>query len=275
MNTDVWLLGSLAGHRRGRFLGDLLDARPSAELPGGAGICLAFAGDFQGGDAEHQEHWLAWAKSPGRTLLLLPPLKPGDFPRPVEWKVEQMAEPCAAAAGTLPGLLAPEVRHRLSGVLQVPAGAAGRWDNGLAHTGYYRRHPHAGIFAVSCLPLWSAALLGRAALVEEWLCGLHELAGTPSAAPEEPAAAGFTPSPDHHAVLLHLCSGRFASREEALTALASSPLFTLPRERAEEALGDLERHELAKQGGLTEAGRSMVESGPYAAYAEALEATRP
>jgi len=275
MTSTVWLLGSLAGHRRGWFLGDLLGAQPATELPGGAGICLVFAGDFQGGDAGHQERWLIWTHTPGRTLLLLPPLKPGDCPRPIEWKVEQLPEPIAAPAGSLPGLLAPEVRHRLSGLLQVPAGPAGRWDNGSAHTGYYRRHPHAGIFAVSCLPLWSAALLGRAGLVEEWLGRLHELAGTPSPAPEQTGEGEFAPSPDHHAVLLHLCSGRFASREEALGALVASRLFNLPRERAEVVLGELERHDLAKQGGLTEAGLSLVETGPYAAYAEALEAARP
>src|SRR4051812_22059049 len=96
MTATVWLLGSLAGHRRGRFLGDLFGAQPTTELTGGAGICLAFAGDFQGGEAGQQEHWVAWTHTPGRTLLLLPPLKPGDFPRPVEWKVEQLAESCAA-----------------------------------------------------------------------------------------------------------------------------------------------------------------------------------
>jgi hypothetical protein len=243
-------------------------------MPVGTGICLGFASDFQGGAADHEERWLAWANTPGRTLLLLPPLKPGDFPRPVEWKVEQVAEPCVAPAGSLPGLLAPEVRHRVSGLLQIPTEPAGRWDNGPAHTGYYRRHPHAGIFVVSCLPLWSAALLGRAVLVEEWLSRLHDLAGTPSAATEQTGEEEFALSSDHHAVLLHLCSSRFASREEALAALATSRLFNLPHERGEVILGELERHDLARQGDLTEAGRTLVESGPYAAYAEALEADR-
>jgi hypothetical protein len=272
MTANVWLLGSLAGHRRGRFLGDLLGAQAAEEMPSTTGICLAFAGDFQGGEAGHQERWLTWAHTPGRTLLLLPPLKLGDFTRPVEWKVEQVAEPCVAPAGTLPGLLGPEVRHRLTGLLQVPDKSAGRWDNGPAHTGYYRRHPHAGIFAVSCLPLWSAALVGRASLVEEWLGQLHELAGTPSADQEEKAEEEFTPSPDYYAVLLHLCSGRFVNREEALEALAGSRLFNLPRERAEVVLAELEGHDLTKQGALTEAGRSLLKSSPYAAYAEALEA---
>ena len=36
-----------------------------AELPGNAGICLAFGGDFQGGEAGHQERSLAWAQTIG------------------------------------------------------------------------------------------------------------------------------------------------------------------------------------------------------------------
>ena len=141
------------------------------------------------------------------------------------------------------------------------------------HTGYHRRHPAAGIFVVTCLPLWSAALLGRQAVAKDWLGRLHELAGTPAALDQAPEA-GFTPSADHWAVLLHLCAGRFSDREQALTALAASPLFSVPAERADTCLRELEAQRLAQDGGPTEAGRSQLAASPYAVYLEALEAVQ-
>jgi hypothetical protein len=273
MSMQVWLAGSLVKHRRGKVLRDLLGAEPAVALPEGHGLCLAFAADFQDAEPSIQDRWLAWTLPAGRTLLLLPPLKPGDYTRPLEWKAESLAEPCLGAEGSLPALLAPEVRYRLVGHLQSPDDPSGRWDGGAMHTGYHRRHPAAGIFAVTCLPLWSAALLGRQVVVNDWLGRLHELAGTPAALDQAPEA-GFTPSADHWAVLLHLCAGRFSGREQALTALAVSPLFSVPPERADTCLRELEAQGLAQDGGPTEAGRSQLAASPYAVYLEALEAVQ-
>lgn len=272
MNAPIWLSGTLAAHRRGRFLRDLLAAELSPdEAPQGHGICLAFAADFRDAGEAAQQQWLGWTGRSGRALLLLPPLRPGAYPRPAEWRVEAMAETGAAPEASLPAVLGPEVRHCVVGQLQVPDAPSGRWASGRAHTVYHRRHPAAGIFAVTCLPLWSSALLGREALAGDWLAQLYQLAGPPATA--EQAATGLTLSPDHWAVLLHLCAGRFADPDEAVRALAHSTLFRVPAERGRESLSELEAGGFAAGGGPTEAGRSALLTSPYAVYLEALEAT--
>jgi hypothetical protein len=272
VSTPIWLSGTLATHRRGRFLQELLAAEPSAGgLPQGHGMCLAFAADFQDADEAEQLRWLAWTARSGRVVLLLPPLRPGVHTRPAEWKVEAVAETGLATEGSLPAVLAPEVRHCLAGQLQVPDTPSGKWAEGRAHTAYHRRHPAAGIFAVTCLPLWSSALLGREALVGGWLAELYQLAGP--AATTESASAGMGLSPDHWAVLLHLCSNRFAGPDEAVDTLTRSPLFQVPPDRGRECLAELEAGGFAAGGGATETGRSALLASPYAAYLEALEAT--
>lgn len=272
MSTPIWLSGTLATHRRGRFLRELLAAEPSAGgLPQGCGMCLAFAADFQDADEAEQLRWLAWTARSGRVVLLVPPLRPGAYPRPADWKVEAMVETGVAAVGSLPDILAPEVRHCLAGQLQIPDAPPAKWDGGRAHTVYHRRHPAAGIFAVTCLPLWSSAILGREALIKGWLADLYQLAGVPAA--PEATPTGLSLSPDHWAVLLHLCANRFAGPDEAVAALARSPLFRVSPDRGHECLTELEVGGFAAGGGPTETGRSALLASPYTAYLEALEAT--
>ena len=84
----------------------------------------------------------------------------------------------------------------------------------------------------------------------------------------------FRPSKDHFAMLLHLCERVFGSADEAVAALADSPVLTMPAVAAQQCLQQLEEAELAVDGKLTEAGRAMLLDSPYAAYAEAMEAIR-
>ena len=76
------------------------------------------------------------------------------------------------------------------------------------------------------------------------------------------------------AMLLHLCERGFGSTDEAVAALADSPVLTMPAVAARQCLQQLEEAALAVDGTLTEAGRAMLFESPYAAYAEALEAHR-
>jgi hypothetical protein len=272
VTTAIYLTGTLAVHRRGRFLRDLLAAELSpGGQPQGHGFCLAFAADIQDAEEVEQQRWLDWTARSGRALLLVPPLRPGVYLRPAEWRVEAMAETGVATEDSLPAVLAPEVRHCVAGQLQVPDAPSGKWAGGRAHTAYHRRHPAAGIFAVTCLPIWSSALLGRETLAREWLTQLYQLAGAPAAVDE--AAEGLTFSADHWAVLLYLCAHRFADGDEAVTSLAHSPLFCVPAERGRECLFELEAGGFAAGARPTKVGRSALLASPYAAYLEALEAT--
>jgi hypothetical protein len=193
---------------------------------------------------------------------------------PVPWRIyrPQKVEP---EADRLTKLLASEVRHELTGTVQVATDIGGQWKGGGINTGYYRKHPHAGLFAMTCLPLWSLMVLDHREVLQTWIGTLHGLAGEPAlqrAADEQ--SQTFHPSKNHFAMLLHLCERVFDSTDEAVAALADSPVLTMPAAAAQQCLQQLEEAKLAVNGKLTEAGRSMLLGSPYAAYAEAMEASR-
>ena len=193
---------------------------------------------------------------------------------PVPWRIYR-PQKVEAEVDRLAKLLASEVRYALTGTVQVATDIGGQWKGGGINTGYYRKHPHAGLFAMTCLPLWSLMVLDHRELLQNWLRALHGLAGEPAlqrGADEQSRA--FRPSKNHFAMLLHLCERAFDSPDEAVAALADSPVLTMPAVAARQCLQQLEEAELAVDGKLTEAGRAMLLDSPYAAYAEAMEANR-
>jgi hypothetical protein len=193
---------------------------------------------------------------------------------PVPWRIYRPQQ-VEAEADQLAKLLASEVRYALTGTVQIATDIGGQWKGSEINTGYYRKHPHAGLFAMTCLPLWSLMVLDHREVLHTWLWTLHGLAGEP--APQhgtEEQSHAFHPSKDHFTMLLHLCEGVFGSADEAVAALADSPVFTMPAVAARQCLQQLEEAALAMDGTLTEAGRAMLFDSPYAAYAEAMEAHR-
>ena len=83
--------------------------------------------------------------------------------------------------------------------------------------------------------------------------------------------AGFLPTPNHFAMMLHLCAGRFSDREEALRTLEESPVLAIPGGAATACLDELLQHGLVVDGKLSDRGRSLLQDSPYAVYAEAME----
>ena len=274
MQPPVWLLGTLGTHARGKVLIEAIDASVAHVLPPEYGLCMAFGSEFQEHDEESQREWVRWAEPAGRTLLLMPPFKMVETTIPVPWRIYR-PQRVEAEADRLAKLLASEVRYELTGTLQVATDIGGQWKGGGINTGYYRKHPHAGLFAMTCLPLWSLMVLDHREVLQSWLRALHALAGEPAlqrAADEQ--SHTFRPRKAHFAMLLHLCERVFGSADEAVAALADSPVLTMPAVAAQQCLQQLEEAELAVDGKLTEAGRSMLLDSPFAAYAEAMEAHR-
>jgi hypothetical protein len=274
MQPPVWLLGTLATHARGKVLIEALDASAAHVLPPEYGLCMAFGSEFQEHDEESQREWARWAEPAGRTLLLIPPFKMVETTIPVPWRIYR-PQKVEAEADRLAKLLASEVRYELTGTVQVATDIGGQWKGGGINTGYYRKHPHAGLFAITCLPLWSLMVFDHCELLQNWLRALHSLAGEVAlqrTADEQ--SHTFRPSKAHFAMLLHLCERVFGSADEAVAALADSPVLTMPVAAALQCLQQLEEAELAVDGKLTEAGRAMLFDSSYAAYAEALEASR-
>lgn len=274
MQPPVWLLGALATHARGKVLMEAIDASVAHVLPPEYGLCIAFGAEFQEHDEESQCEWVRWAEPAGRTLLLIPPFKMAEMTIPVPWRMYRPRK-VEAEMDRLTKLLASEVRYELIGTLQIATDIGGQWKGGGINTGYYRKHPHAGLVAMTCLPLWSLMVLDHREVLQTWLWALHGLAGEP--APQrgtDEQSPAFRPSKAHFAMLLHLCERVFGSADEAVAALADSPVLTMPAVAARQCLQQLEEAELAVDGTLTEAGRAMLFDSSYAAYAEALEAHR-
>jgi hypothetical protein len=270
----TWMVGNLATHRRGRILQEILGAEAVERLPAGYGVCMAFGGDFQSAGAEQKE-WSRWAEAAGRTLLLMPPFQIGESAEPVRWKIFRAQQIHASGTEGLSRLLANEVRHELSGTLQVPTDVDGSWKDGALNTAYFRKHPHSGLFAITCLPLWSLMLLDRRDTLITWVRSLHSLAGEPVMQDAESASrVEFTPTPDHFAVMLHLCEAIYHTRDEAMATLNESPVLTIPGGLADARLRDLEDAGYAAGGQLTDKGRSALLASPYAVYAQAMEAKR-
>lgn len=272
MRREVWLAGSLKNHPRGRRLADLAGAKSAAAPESGSGICLFFGSEFQKLDKAAQSEWLDWSQAPGSVFLLLPPFQIGQITTLFDWEVLGMGSVADSLAPAMTRRLSGEVRFQLKGAFQVPAKPAGAWDNGTVNTCFYRRHPHAGLFAATCLPLWSLALLDAKEDLREWLADLSDLAGKPIGEDEKAPLAAFDLKSEHYALLLHLCSEQFSSDDEALKALSKSEFFRLPVFPASQYLTELETHGLAKAGRLTRAGRSALTGSSYEPFAAELEA---
>ncbi len=272
---SVYLTGTLAEHRRGRILKSTLDAQSTNVLPNESGVGLLFGSDFQEGSKEIQQAWFTWSQEPGRTLLLIPPFKSISCTIPVDWEAMRRANPASMQGNPFLQSLATEVQFEFKGQFQA-AQPNGIWDDRSFCTLYYRKHPHSGIFALTCLPLWSLLVLDRAPEFQEWLKAFHGLAGTaptPSENRIKAQSVGFRPQPFHFTLLLHLLTRHFPNELSALEALQVSPIFQhINAEIAAAGLRDLQTNGLIRGVILTQAGRSLLASSPYEIYAQELEA---
>lgn len=271
MSITLWLCGSIAAHRRGRVLQEVAAAYKTEGFPEGSGLAVMFATDFQEESAEGRAVWLRWSQTPGRVLLLVPPFSVGPCEDPLRWEALPWKEGKSAEDAGLASLLATEVRHEIQGELQPVKELGGVWADYAVNTAFYRKHPNAGLFAVTALPIWSLTLLDHAAALTDWFTSLHALAGTPSAQVElkEPA---FQLQPNHYAVLMHLIGGHFESSNEALAALGVSPIFRLSANEATTRLDELQQQGLAENGRATKPGREALHQSPYETFASELEA---
>lgn len=272
MTVRVFLHGALAVHRRGKILREALGAKDTASLPEGNALVMAFADAFQIAEASEQSRLVEWTRAPGHVLLLVPPFAAGACERPVPWRAERMEGRTRGGEG-LAKTLAGEVTHRLEGTLQTPPLPGATWSDLSVCVGTYRLHPAAGLFAVTCLPLWSLAVLDAADEMQRWLASLIALAGEakPVAAPEDTPLA-----PDHYGLLVFLLSGTYEDDDQAIGALRASSIFRIAPERAQALLNELRARSLVVGAVPTTQATELVMRSPYAPYVRALrEVTTP
>lgn len=272
MTVPVLLHGALASHRRGKILREALSAEATTTLPESGAVVMGFADAFQGADEGEQTRLVEWTRAAGHVLLLVPPFAVGTCQRPVPWRAERMEGGPRGGDG-LAKMLAGEVTHRLEGKLQTPALSGATWSDLSVCVGTYRLHPAAGLFAVTCLPLWSLAVLDAPEETRRWLVSLVALAGEtkPVAAPARSPLA-----PEHYGLLVFLLSRSFEREEQAIEALQASPIFRIAPERARVLLNDLRARGLVVGAVLTTEATEIVMQSPYALYVSALrEVTTP
>jgi hypothetical protein len=266
VNVPVLLHGALATHRRGKILQEALSAAPAQSLPGGRAIVLAFADSFQAAEPEEQSRLIEWTRAPGHLLLLVPPFGGTQCERPVAWRAERIDRAPQGGEG-IAKVLAPEVAYRLTGNLQTPSVPGATWSDLTVCVGVYRLHPAAGLFAVTCLPIWSLAILDVAPQVEAWLACLVDLAGNVRIAQtSEPAAL----RPDHYGFLVFLLSQAFENEEQAISELSYSAIFRFSAEKGRSLLRELHERGLVVGAAPTTQAYELVMQSPYAPYVSAV-----
>lgn len=266
MTVPVLLHGTLATHRRGTILRESISAELATELPEGRAVVMAFADAFQGAEESEQSRLVEWTRVSGHLLLLVPPFAAGACERPVWWRAERMESAPRGGEG-LAKVLASEVAYRLDGKLQTPAVPGATWSDLSVCVGTYRLHPAAGLFAVTCLPLWSLAVLDTPKELENWLASLVALAGESQPAPKRVETAL---QPEHYGLLVFLLSNSFEDEEQAIAALRSSPIFRFSPETARSLLKELRDRGLVVGAVPTTEATELVMQSPYAPYVSAL-----
>jgi hypothetical protein len=272
VSVPVFLQRALAAHRRGRILRESLSAEATTSLPESAAVLVAFAETFQSADAGEQARLVQWTRAPGHVLLLVPPFAAPSCERPVPWRAERLEGGARGGEG-LAQVLAGEVTHRLEGKLQTAPLPGATWSDLSVCVGTYRLHPAAGLFAVTCLPLWSLTVLDAPEETQRWLASLVALAGDAKPV-AEPAQTPL--SPDHYGLLVFLLSRRFEDDEQAVGALRASSIFRIAPERARALLNELRARGLVNGAVPTTEATELVMQSPYAPYVSAVrEVTTP
>lgn len=266
MSISVFLYGALASHRRGRILEEALSAAPTQALPQGRAIVTAFADSFQIAQSEEQSRLVEWTRASGHLLLLVPPFALKPCLRPVSWRAERIDTTPRGGEG-LAKVLAAEVSYRLTGNLQIPPVPGATWADLSVCVGSFRLHPAAGLFAVTCLPIWSLSVLDVPQEVEAWLTCLLDLAGPLQISQVQESSPL---QPDHYGLLVFLLSRTFASEEQAFECLGSSAIFRFSIERGRSLLQDLRERGLVVGTAPTTQAHELVMHSPYAHYVSAV-----
>lgn len=283
MKDRVYLLGTLAIHRRGRLLIQLLDAAAidlqSDGLPE-SGICLLFGKEYQQADIEIQGMWQQWCKGPGRTLLLIPPYTDGPVQKiegGVDWSLGFCGDGIKGLKGTIAELVAGEVvfcLQRKQAVFDYDAGH--QWQDYSFNTLFNKKHSGAGLFAATTLPIWSISLMDFQEKLQHFLEMLHDHAGT--AMPESiEIVAGECGQPALEDKDYTVLACVYAYGKTNTTALLEKisdqpfPLFSFEPEWLAGSLKRLGALAYLQEEGITELGLSTLQEGSWYQYALRME----
>ena len=272
----IFLDKKLAEHRRGRFFATHLDAVPVDDGPPQAGLVLMTGNQYQSLDEASKASWWSWVSRSGRTLLLVPPFEPGRLCRSLDWELAFCSEVPGATGLTLPDRLREETSFEILGQAGEADKADGhRWPDGSVNTRYAKKHSGTGVFAATCLPLWSISLLDNVAALDSWLRALHEHAGKSAAEGDVgvfDATSKEVLTRMDYGLLVGLYAWQTADPGELMRAINTSPvpLFTMDEGTVVTGIGKLRKRGILNDSGLTERGVAALQSSPFWGYAVGL-----
>lgn len=271
----VYLTSKLAGHRRGRFLAAQFQAQEVDDGLPEAGVLLLTGTDLQTSENAQRDTLIAWCDCPGRTLLMLPPYAKGQLLPSLDWMIEFRTSAPEPTGQRIPDLLAPETSYLLTGRNGDCDRAAGhQWPDFSVNTRYRKVHSGAGVFAATCLPLWSIALLNDAEAMGSWVHDLHRHAGAAATqpSPDDRVETAASLSTEALGLLVCLYGWRTGDPNRVLAALKAQPvpIFRLADARVAELLPGLEAGGLVAEQGLSEAGVTALRDSPFWGFAVRL-----
>ncbi len=272
----VFLEPTLAAHRRGRVLESLLQAQRRGETLPDEGILLMTGKEMQtSGDADRAA-LTSWCAGPGRILLLLPPYSEGQVLGSLDWTIgfrDAAAEPVGQR---VPDLLAEETTYLLQGSDgDFDREAGHQWPDYSVNTRFIKAHSGSGLFAATCLPLWSITLLNESKALDVWLSALRGQAGCAAESKVMAAVVGGPESLTAEAlgVLVCLFGWQTGDPDVIFSALEAQPvpLFQLDRARVAALIPGLKARGYLDEAGLTTAGIAALRASAYWEYGVRLK----
>jgi hypothetical protein len=271
---NLYLERTLSNHRHGRFLISQLDAQPIDDLPGD-GLVLLHGKTYQGLDASQQNCWWMWASRPGCAVLLLPPYDAGPVCDAVDWNLVLSDDAVNSNDGVIPKSVAGEVNQKITGADgEFDRSQGHQWLDYTVNTRFIKQHSGCGVFAATCLPLWSISLLDHAGESLEWLAALMILAGQPNdldAVAVREQSISLQPTDYTLMVCMHAWGVHSA---EAISAALNKTVIkriTIAEQDIVEGIERLIGAGLVDGEGLTAAGLEALMQSPYWGYTERLK----
>ncbi|WP_116365609.1 hypothetical protein [Parahaliea mediterranea] len=275
---NLYLEPDLATQRHGRFFISQLDAEPTDELPA-CGTVLMHGKHFQAFNASDRETWWQWTGRPGCTLLLLPPFEPGELFDRLDWQITLRDETPSSDDGIIPDTLSSEVTMNLAGSDgEFDRMEGHQWTDYSVNTRYIKQHHGTGVFAATCLPLWSISLLDHAEETLVWLEKLSARAGTTAESDSSQLPAPeLELEPTDYTLMVCMQAWDINTATDLSLALSNSAasLFSIPEEGVLEGMARLRVLGLIDDEGLTNVGRGALNKSPYGSYVERLKEVAP
>lgn len=264
---------SLAAHRHGRFFVSQVNAKPVNEGPEN-GLVIMHGKVFQRFDATQQQDWWNWSSRPGCVVLLLPPFAIGSIVERLDWQITAREEIAKSSDGSLADLLSSEVTVNLTGSDgEFDRTLGHQWENYSVNTRYFKQHLGCGVFAASCLPLWSISLLDHASDMTDWFKNLLALAGKAGASQSRlgTASENSLEKTDYTVMVCMQAWGLQSVREitSILRQIRNSPI-TLADSDVAGGIDRLLALGLIDDSGLTDIGLEKLSDSPYWGYIDSL-----